>query len=137
MKNSILFKIKSFRSKSVRIEKLFPLPLLRGALGITLRKAFALTSNNQESVLARLKVSQSFLSLLLKMHRHHGPTYTVKWMKACAVALQKSLGGDKISSLRVIEPNVPMPRLINSLPAVIYSEDRRKIRDGDVGTIRY
>jgi hypothetical protein len=78
MKNSILFKIKSFRSKSVRIEKLFPLPLLRGALGITLRKAFALSVDNNESVLARLKISKSFLALLLKMHRHHGPTYTVK-----------------------------------------------------------
>jgi len=137
MKNSILFKIKSFRSKSVRIEKLFPLPLLRGALGITLRKAFALSVDNQESVLARLKISKSFISLLLKMHRHHGPAYTVKWMKACAVAIQKHLGGDKISSLRVIEPNVPMPRLINGLPAAIYSDERRNIRKGDVGTIRY
>lgn len=137
MKNSILFKIKSFRSKSVRIEKMFPLPLLRGALGITLRKAIALSYDNHESVLARLKISKSFLSLLLKMHRAHGPTYTVKWMKACSVVIQKSLGGEQLSSLRAIEPNVPMPRLINGLPACIFLKDRKLIRDNDAKTIRY
>jgi hypothetical protein len=58
-------------------------------------------------------------------------------MKACAVALQKYLGGEKLSSLRSIEPNIPMPRLINGLPAAIYSDERRDIRNGNVGTIRY
>jgi len=137
MKNSILFKIKSFRAKSLRVEKMFPLPLLRGALGVTLNKAFALSVDNHESVLARLNISKNFIKFLMKMHRSHGPTYTVKWMKACAVALQKALGGEKLTSLRSIEPNLPLPRLINGLPAIIGAEDRRQIRCENYGIIRY
>lgn len=51
------------------------------------------------------------------------------------MALQKALGDDVLQSLRDLEPNLPLPRLINGIPAIIKSRDRQLIRDGDKRTI--
>lgn len=79
MKKTLLFKIKSFRAKSVRIEKVFPLPQLRGALFINLRKVLMLCGFIREGVVKqRTLIAYSFLDFIIRMNKEHGPTYTVK-----------------------------------------------------------
>jgi hypothetical protein len=73
----------------------------------------------------------------MKMNRNHGPNFTIKWLKACTVALQKWLGEDKLNSLREIEPNLPLPRLINGCPAIINRSDRFHMKHGDARIIRF
>lgn len=58
-------------------------------------------------------------------------------MKSNQVALQKYLGNDKLSSLRDLEPNIPLPRLINGCPAIINRQDRLLIRNGNVNIMRF
>jgi hypothetical protein len=59
----------------------------------------------------------------------------VKYLKACYVALQKALAGDKLKSLRSLEPDIPLPRLINGIPTMIGSKDRALIRQGHIRII--
>jgi len=58
-------------------------------------------------------------------------------MKACAVCLQKQLGDDRVKSLREIEPNLPLPRVINGFPAIINKQDRQLMRLGNHHIIRF
>jgi len=51
-------------------------------------------------------------------------------LKASYVALQKALAGDKLTSLRSLEPTLPLPRLVNGFPAIIGSKDRAALRAG-------
>jgi len=51
------------------------------------------------------------------------------------VSLQKSLAGDKLESMRALEPKLPLPRLINGIPAYIKSRDRQMIKEGKVSVI--
>ena len=71
------------------------------------------------------------------MNKNHGSTFTIKWLKSCAVALQKWLGDDKVKSLRDLEPNLPLPRVINGCPAIINSGDRQLMRLGNIHIIRF
>jgi hypothetical protein len=45
------------------------------------------------------------------------------------------MGGDPLPTLRVLEPGLPLPRLINGLPAFIQSRDRKLIKEGHRGII--
>lgn len=42
-----------------------------------------------------------------------------------------------MKSLRAIEPNLPLPRLINGFPAIINRQDRNNIRAGHSGLVRF
>lgn len=126
-----------FKSKNVRLEKMFPMSKLRHVLPTNLNKLVSLSFGKASGVTARIRHAYNFIAFVERMHKHHGTAYTVKWMKASHVALQKFLGGDKISSLRSIEPNVPLPRLINGCPAIITKADRKLIREGHAGVTRY
>lgn len=71
------------------------------------------------------------------MKKNHGADFTIKWLKCCYVALQKSLGKDNLESMRDLEPNLPLPRLINGIPAIISPVDRKLIREMDSRIIIY
>jgi hypothetical protein len=71
------------------------------------------------------------------MNKNHGSTFTIKWLKACTVSLQKWLGDDKVGSLRDLEPNLPLPRVINGCPAIINRQDRSLMRSGNISIIRF
>jgi len=43
----------------------------------------------------------------------------------------KYIAGDRLTSLRALEPNIPLPRLINGCPAIINKRDREMIRAGN------
>jgi hypothetical protein len=89
------------------------------------------------SVSPRVRHCWKFLELMLKTNRHHGALYTCKWLKANHVAIQRFLAGHPYRTLREIEPNLPLTRLINGLPGFIGSMDRKAIRSGNTRTIRF
>jgi hypothetical protein len=87
-------------------------------------------------VLARCKTLTPFLYHLVLVNVEHGSLYTVKYLRACHVAVQHSIAGKPLNSLRVIEPDLPLPRLKTGLPVFIPVCDRRLIRQGHPGTVR-
>jgi hypothetical protein len=84
----------------------------------------------------RLRHFHKFISILTRTYSHHGALYTVKWLKASHTAIQRQISGQPFRSLREIEPELPLPRLINGLPAFIGTMDRAMIRKGHNPTIR-
>lgn len=85
----------------------------------------------------RMHQLSTFSVFVLTMVRNHGSTYTVKYLKACQLAVQKSIAGDRISSLREIDPDLPLRRLKScGLPQIIPNRDVRAIRAGSVSVIR-
>jgi hypothetical protein len=63
--------------------------------------------------------------------------YVVKYLKACQLAVQKKVAGQPLSSLRELEPDLPLPRLSKSgLPNVIGLKHRRAICSDAFGPIR-
>jgi len=62
----------------------------------------------------------------------------IKYLKAAQLAIQKKISGSPFSSLRDIEPDLPLPRLSKSgLPEFIKLEDRAAIVRGSLTVIRY
>jgi len=61
----------------------------------------------------------------------------VKYLKACNLAISKYLAGQALSSLRELEPDLPLPRLSKSgLPAIIGTRDRRSLASNSPKVIR-
>jgi len=86
----------------------------------------------------RLKILYSFCSYILIMRKHHGETFTVKYLKSSQLALFKAIAGNPFKSLREIEPELPLPRLTTSgLPRFIPLADRRAILSGSSSMIRF
>jgi hypothetical protein len=103
----------------------------------SLPKFLILCFDKVRGIQGRLTIANNFLQFIFKLRRNHGPTFTIKWLKACTVCLQKRLGEDRIKSLREIEPNLPLPRLINGFPAIINRQDRLLIKSGNIHIIRF
>jgi len=79
----------------------------------------------------------NFGVFILKMNRNHGEVYTVKYLKACQLCIQKKLAGQPFSSLREVEPDYNFPRLSKSgLPSVIKTTDRSSICNNSYRIIR-
>jgi len=71
------------------------------------------------------------------MSKRHGVPYTVKYLKACQLAVQKKIAGQPLTSLRELEPDLALPRLSKSgLPRIIQLRDRRAIVSGSQSVIR-
>nr|WEU70941.1 MAG: RNA-dependent RNA polymerase [Hangzhou mito-like virus 3] len=65
---------------------------------------------------------------LLNMVKNHGSTFTVKYLKACRLAIAKAVAGTPLGSLNQLEPLLPLPRLSrDGLPKFIPVRDRRLI----------
>jgi hypothetical protein len=71
------------------------------------------------------------------LHQNHGATFTIKWMKASYVAIQKELGQNGLKSLREINSDIPLPALAGRLPRIIPVADRALIKSGNVTVIRF
>lgn len=84
----------------------------------------------------RMTQLMSFGKLLLRMRHHHGATYVVKFLKAAQLSLQKRIAMDPISSLRDLEPDLPLPRLSSRMPRNIPVYDRRAILRGSYDIVR-
>lgn len=86
---------------------------------------------------SRFRMLHNFGVFILKMNKNHGPVYTVKYLKACQLAIQKKLAGQPFSSMREIEPDYNFPRLSKSgLPSVIKTTDRASICNNSFRIIR-
>jgi len=79
----------------------------------------------------------NFAVSVYSMNKHHGPNYTIKYLKAAQLAIQKKISGSPFNSLRDIEPDLPLPRLSKSgLPALIKLQDRAAIGRNSLTIIR-
>lgn len=96
-----------------------------------------LSMGNVKSLTSRVRMLNNFLQSVFRLYRHHGAAFTISWMKGNSVALQRFVAGSPYKSLRTYSRNEPLPRLINGLPGVIPQGDRRLIRKGHTGVIRY
>jgi hypothetical protein len=86
----------------------------------------------------RLRSLHNFAMFLIKLRKHHGDMYVIKFLKATQLAIQKKIAGSPFSSLREIEPDLPLPRLTKSgLPLIIKLSDRSSIVRGSLTVIRY
>lgn len=91
-------------------------------------KIISLSLLSSGRVTSRVKMLNNIGHYLLRMYTHHGDTYVVKYLKACQLAIQKSIAGTPFQSLREIEPDLPLPRLSSrGLPVIISINDRRSI----------
>jgi len=88
-------------------------------------------------VTPRLRHMNKFLYMIYILNSNHGSLYTVKYLKACHIAIQRYLSGNRVLSLREIEPDYPFPRLKNGLPQFILSMDRAEIRAMNPKVIRW
>lgn len=104
---------------------------------IALRTMFYLALSRTVGLAYRANSAHSFLHFLLKIQQDHGTKFTIKWLKAGYVAIQKELGNDGMESLRVLDPELPLPALASRLPRVIPAADRAEIRNGNVAVIRF
>jgi hypothetical protein len=88
--------------------------------------------------LNRIRSLHNFAMYLIKLRRHHGDMYVIKFLKATQLAIQKKIAGSPFTSLREIEPDLPLPRLTQSgLPKIIKLGDRSAIVRGSLTVIRY
>lgn len=135
---NLLESLNKVKDRSFRKFVLLPLSQtsLRSLLNL-FGKANGLALSRFDRLKERVRVSHNFLVFLLKVKKHHGTNFTIKWLKCCSVALQKACGGDPVKSLRELEPNMPLPRLINGFPAYISKGDRKLIRSGHGGVTRF
>lgn len=128
--------IRAFKEKFDKTSKMFTIrDKLADTLKAPIRQIISLSHGRVSGLASRAKLSRDFLSLVVRLNKNHGADFTIKWLKACYVALQKALGQDKLKSLRDLEPGLPLPRLINGFPAVIPRGDRLRIREGERSVI--
>lgn len=118
-------------------EKMFSIPRLWKGISPYMRKVISVIYGGTSQIVYRVRTLNNLNLFLIAMYKHHGATFTVKWLKACHVAMQRSLGGDCVSSLRDLDPSLPLPRTSNGLPQVIPKVDRVRIRKGDSKTIQF
>jgi hypothetical protein len=131
---------KSLKRLTVDTPKsMFSLKDSREFLSILLKYSWKISSIifNRVKVASRVKTIHNFGQFILKMNKCHGTSFTIKWMKASSVALQRFLAGSPYKSLRDAEPSMPLPRLHNGIPFIIPSQDRRSIRNGNASVIRF
>jgi hypothetical protein len=105
------------------------------AVKLVIAKIIAITTNTAR-VLPRVRRVYKLLDMAILFNKNNGPTATVNWLKGCQLALMRKVAKSDYRSLRDLYPNLPLPRLINGLPPIIGTKDRKAIRDGNVKTIR-
>ena len=53
----------------------------------------------------RARIANNFFAYVFKMNKNHGPIFTVKWLKASSVCLQKHLGENNLDLLERLSPS--------------------------------
>jgi hypothetical protein len=85
----------------------------------------------------RFRSVHNFAQFLIKMTKKHGELYTIKYLKASQLSIQKKLAGQPFKSLKEIEPGYNFPRLSKSgLPSHIKVRDRAAIINNSFSVIR-
>jgi len=100
-------------------------------------KFVVLTLKSTKKATDRIRLYHKFTTYISVMNRRHGSEFTVKYLKACNLAISKFLAGEPVKSLREIEPDLPLPRLSKSgLPVIIGTRDRRSLHSNSTKVIR-
>jgi len=100
-------------------------------------KFVVLSLSSYKKATARIRLYHKFALYLRVMTRRHGGEFTVKYLKACNLAVSKYLAAQPFKSLSEIEPDLPLPRLSKSgLPVIIGTRDRRSLRLNNLSVIR-
>lgn len=111
------------------------LPVLFKSIGW--RLVFA-SFSRKAKLSSRLNFLKHFSVHLLKVTKNHGPGFTVKYLKACQLAVQRCIAGSPVSSLKEIAGEGPFPYLDNrGLPRIIPVYDRSLIKSGSASVTRY
>lgn len=131
---SRLFKDQIVNGGMVSLGNSIELPALFKKLGWRLAYTCFPKLTKLQPRLSQLNMMSGYLR---QMTKHHGPEYTVKYLKACQLAVQKRVAKDHIKSLRDLVPDLPLPKLTSSaLPRIIPLKDRRAICAGSASVIR-
>jgi hypothetical protein len=110
---------------------------LLGALSSYSWKLVSLCMKTKVKTVPRTKLYYRFGLYLLSLNKRHGSTYVVKYLKASQLSIQKKIAGQPLSSLRDLEPDLPLPRLHRcGLPRIIGTRDRRAILSGSCNVIQ-
>jgi hypothetical protein len=127
-------------SKELVREQLIRLDGEKSLSSLLSRFAFKIVSlclRGSKNATSRIRLYHKFGLYLLNMNKRHGSVYVVKYLKACNLAVSKVIAGQPFSSLREIEPDLPLPRLSRSgLPCIIGTRDRRSIVQGSHKVIK-
>ena len=93
---------------------------------------------NKVKFAGRLRLLHIFQTYCFRMYKVHGPEQVVKFLKASQLAVQKSIGKDKINSLRDLDKDILKSKLTGyGLPTIIPSRDRKLIASGAQPVIRF
>ena len=128
---------KALSTAAIVDTKMYTVPQLWKGVRPYFRKVISLVYGGTSQIANRARSLHNLITFLKNMNKHHGPLYTVKWLKACTVALQRYLGNDRVASLRDVEPGLPLPRVSRGIPSIIPRSDRSRIRRGDTKTIQF
>jgi len=122
------------REKLIRLEGDISLSSLMNTVGW---KLIILSIGTIKKATSRIRLYHKFSTYILVLTKRHGAEFTVKYLKACNLAISKFLAGEPFKSLRDIEPDLPLPRLTKSgLPVIIGTRDRRSLHANSHRVIR-
>jgi len=100
-------------------------------------KVISLCLRSKLKIANRVRLFHRFGKYLLLMQYRHDSLFVIKYLKASQLAVQKKIAGQPFSSLREIEPDLPLPRLSKSgLPIIIGTRDRRAICSSSLRVIQ-
>jgi hypothetical protein len=137
IKNSYFNLFSILRPAGSQVSKMFPVPKVWEGISPKIKKLILLIYGKASLVPVRSRSIFSFVAFLLRLNKNHGSNLTIKWLKSCYVSLQRYLGDNRVSSLRELEKSLPMPRMINGLPAIIPKGDRKRIQVAHKPTIQF
>jgi hypothetical protein len=85
----------------------------------------------------RLNYILKFFRYLLFLNKNHGSNFVVQFLKTGQLAIQRKLAGNQVDSLRELNPDLNLPRLINGFPSIIPVTDRILMRNNSSSIIRF
>jgi len=140
LKNSIFFSgLRLFKSiyeagSMVELSNAKHLKLVLLTTGrIVIRACFRKTT-----LVKRVRLLNNFYQMIIKYNKNFGKNSTIKYLKYLQLSIQKAIAGQPFSSLRDIDPSIPLPRLSSSgLPTFISKKDRYLILHGSESVIRF
>jgi len=107
---------------------------------ITMRYAWQIAEiilHRDRKVTNKMRAFFRFTKYLVYLNKHHGSLFVAKYLKASLLAIQRSIAGSPVKSLREIEPDLPLPSIVKGLPAIIGTRDRRAIMAGSKSVIQF
>lgn len=129
-----LIKDVTFSSNMISLNNSFELLALFKTYGFRVLNSIGSKSRGYRT---RLNFMLKFFKFLLYLRRSHSSEFVVAYLKAGQLAIQKKVANNPVESLREINPDYPLPRLVNGFPHVIPVSDRRLMTSGVPSVIRF